>query len=111
MSNAGKQMISWKKQFPITRTALGLLGREGWTSMLVARWLLAHEALMSVRDHCESIGRKLTDDAVQSRLKRPDEVDWIEKNNPDAFKRGARMAKSLGEQLKKAGLTKFERLG
>jgi hypothetical protein len=104
-------MINWKKQFPITRVALGLLGQEGWTSMLVARWLLQHEALISVRDFCKKVGRELSDDAVQSRLKRPGELEWIQKNNPDAYARGEKMSKNLAVQLKKAGFVKFERLG
>jgi hypothetical protein len=100
-------MINWRKRFPITRTALGLLGKDGWVSSSVAKWLLNHEALMSVRWHCkEHLGRSLTASSVQSRLVHHEEVDWIKENDPESYTRGANMKDSLVVQLKKAGMTR-----
>jgi hypothetical protein len=104
-------MLNWRKDFPAIRTALGLLGRQGYTSMFVARFLRTHEVLAKVRKTCESLGRDLNDETIQSRLKRPEELEWIEKNDPDNYRRGKRLATSLKADLDKAGIASYGHIG
>jgi hypothetical protein len=111
MSNAGKHMLNWRRDFPALRTALGLLGREGYTSMLVARFLITHSAMSKVHGAMKSIGRELNADTVQSRLKQINEIDWIKQNNPEAYRRGERLKSSLLVDVQRAGLTPFGKLG
>jgi hypothetical protein len=102
-------MINWRKHFPAQRVALGLLGKDGYTSLLIGRYLVTHSILSPVSDFCTKVaGRPLTDDMIQSRLKRPKELTWILDNDPAAYRRGERLKKLLEADVKKAGFVPFE---
>lgn len=111
MSNLGKHVLNWKREFPIIRVALGLLGREGYTSVLAAKFLLAHDELEPVKNRCLELGRKLNFETIQSRLKRPNELAWIEEHSPLSYKRGEALHRNLREYLKKEGVSPFGNLG
>lgn len=112
MSNAGKRMMNWKKDFPALRVALGLLGRDGYTSLLVARFLLSHDCTSRAREFCRNVlGRELSDVAIGSRLKQVKELAWIKEHNPKAYRSGERLHESLLPVLKKNGFTPFGALG
>jgi hypothetical protein len=112
MSNAGKRMLNWKRDFPALRVALGLLGRDGYTSLLVARYLLSHECTLRAREFCSNVlGRELSDVAVGSRLKQVKELAWIKEHNGAAYRAGERLYASLVPVLKKNGFTPFGALG
>lgn len=111
MSNAGKKMLQWKRDHAVIRVALGLLGRDGFTSMYAARFLLAHEATAKVRADCLRLGRELTDVALASRMKRTEELEWLELNRPIQFKAGKALKRKLKDELLAAHITPFEALG
>lgn len=111
MSNLGKQVLNWKREFPIIRVALGLLGKDGYTSVLAAKLLLEHEELEPAKNRCLELGRKLNFEAVQSRLKRPNELLWIEEHSPLSYKRGEALYRIFREYLKKQGVSPFGNLG
>lgn len=111
MSNAGKFMINWKRDHATLRVALGLLGRQGYTSLIAARFLAQHEATAAVREDCARKGRELTDEALASRMKRTEELDWLENNRPMQFKAGKALSRKLKADLQAAHITPFEALG
>lgn len=112
MSNAGKRMINWKREFPSLRAALAMLGRDGYTSLLVARYLLSHDCTKRLRETCrQTLGRELTDVAIGSRLKQVKELEWLEQNNPKACRAGERLKNELVKELKKSGFAPFGALG
>ena len=111
MSNAGKRMINWKREFPVIRTALGLLGRDGFTSKQAATILMSHEDMAPIHKMCRLLGRTLNEEAVVSRLKRPHEIDWIEQHDPVSFKKGKMLKMTWSALLKKSGIQPFGALG
>lgn len=111
MSNAGKRMINWKREFPVVRTALGLLGRDGFTSKQAATILLAQEQMAPVHRACKMLGRVLNEEVIVSRLKRPHEVDWIQEKDPKSFRLGKNLKMEWASTLKKSGVHPFGVLG
>lgn len=96
MSNAGKIVLNWRRDFPEIRVALGLLGAEGYRSMHVAHFLIWHEKMAPIREHYTKIcGRDLNAEVLHSRLRRPEELAWIKENRPLAYRRGEAMFKIL----------------
>lgn len=103
MSNAGKVMINWKRDFPELRVALGMLGRHGYTGTDAATFLLMHEELASVRDHSARIcGRSLSKDAILSRLGKHHELQTLKAANPVAYRKGEQIYNRLLPQMQKA---------
>lgn len=111
MSNAGKQMINWKRDHATLRVALGLLGRDGFTSLYAARFLLSHEATAAVREDARRRGRELSDAALASRMKRTEELEWLETNRPLQFKAGKALGRKLKAELQAANIEAFAALG
>jgi hypothetical protein len=107
MSNAGKTVLNWKRDFPEIRVALGLLGVDGYTSMAAAHFLLWHEKLAKVREHYRKIcGRELQGEVIHSRLRRPKELEALETGNPAAYAAGRSMKRLLLEDLKNARIAR-----
>lgn len=107
MSNAGKIVLNWRRDFPEIRVALGLLGAEGYRSMHVAHFLVWHEKMEPIRDHYTKIcGRELHGEVLHSRLRRPEELAWIKENKPFAYRRGAALMKTLLSAVVAAKLPK-----
>jgi N-acetyl-gamma-glutamylphosphate reductase len=107
MSNAGKLMINWKRDFPELRAALGMLGREGYTGTDSANFLLTHAEMKSVVDHSQRVcGRALTKDAILSRLAKHYELAALEDQNPAAYRRGRVIFNRLLPQMQKAYLAR-----
>jgi hypothetical protein len=111
MSNAGKKMVNWKRDHAVLRVALGLLRRDGFTSLHAARFLMSHEATAAVREDCLRLGRELTDEALASRMKRIEELDWLETNRPAMFKAGKALSRVLKRDLRAAHIESFSALG
>jgi hypothetical protein len=108
MSNAGKKMINWKKDFPVLRVALGLLGERGYTSMHAARIILADPCTSDLRVFCKKeLGRELNDETIQSRLKRVTELGWFKENDPRSYRKGGLLRDELQVKLKKSGITPY----
>jgi hypothetical protein len=108
MSNAGKKMLNWKRDFPVERTALGLLGKAGFASILAGRFLLGHESFYKIREACRALGRELSEDSMVSRMKRVEELDWLKANRPNSYRRGEALAKTLIADLRAAQIQPFE---
>lgn len=107
MSNAGKLMINWKRDFPELRAALGMLGRQGYTGTDSANFLLAHDELKSVVTHSQKIcGRTLSKDAILSRLAKHYELATLKADNPGAYRRGEVIFNRLLPQMQKAHLAR-----
>ena len=100
MSNAGKTVLNWKRDFPDIRVALGLVGADGYTSMAAAHFLLWHEKLEKVREHYRKIcGRELQGEVIHSRLRRPNELAALEMSNPAAYAAGRALKRRLMADL------------
>lgn len=96
MSNAGKKMINWRKDFAVLRVALGYLGSKEHGSLPAARLLLDHDCTASLREFCRlELGRDLTVSAIQSRMQKHHEISWYKEKRPVAYRKGIR----LGERL------------
>jgi hypothetical protein len=107
MSNAGKTVVNWRRDFPELRVALGLLGADGYRSMHVAHFLVWHERLAPIREYYTRIcGRELQGEVLHSRLRRPEELAWIKENRPLAHRRGETLKKVLLADVQKAKLAK-----
>jgi hypothetical protein len=105
-------MINWKRDFPALRAALALLGRDGYTSLLVARYLVGHPCTERLRGFCKNVlGRELNDVTIGSRLKQVKELEWLEQHNPKAVRAGRRLKDTLAAELRKAGFSPFGALG
>jgi len=105
-------MVNWRRDFPVLRVALGVLGQKGYTSLLVGRFLVWRSEFEKLRVYCDEIvQRPLSDEMLQSRLKRPHELQWFRDNDPESYRRGERLARSLEIDLKKGGFHPFGVLG
>lgn len=107
MSNAGKRVLNWKRDFPVERAALGLLGEDGWATMHAAHFLVWHEKLAKVREtYTGATGRELSADVLYSRLRRPEELAWFRENTPLVMKRAASLKTVFESDLLKARIAK-----
>ena len=107
MSNAGKRVLNWKRDFPTLRIALGILGKDGWSSAQAAHFLLWHEQLKTLRKHYASTtGRELGAEVLQSRMRKSHEIVPLKESDPRSYRKGLELSTLLEEDLKKARIMK-----
>jgi len=107
MSNAGKALLNWKRDFPDLRVALGLLGQAGYANTECAKFLLEHKALRGASQHSMKIcGRYLSEAMVLSRLAKYGELATLSRENPVAYLGGHDLFMKLLADIRAARITR-----
>jgi hypothetical protein len=103
MSNAGKVLVNWKRDFPELRIALGLLGKRGYRSERAAAFLLERSETQNVRDfYMRVCGRPMKPDVLVSRMAKFQEIETLRVTHPQAYQRGVVMFNILCPLLDRA---------
>ena len=103
MSNAGKTVLNWRRDFPELRIALGLLGKKGYRSGKAAEFLLRQPETQRVRDfYWKVCSRHMQPEVLVSRMTKHREIENMETENPVAYRKGKVIYRKLAPLLAKA---------